>query len=85
MKVDNRKPERALTNVANKTIRYVQRVFSDSIIVVIDLHPADQFSHQLLHSVRAQPANLQDALMVHTVCVLITLHHLSQINQSISQ
>lgn len=53
-------------------------VCSDSIIsgVVIDLHPADQFSHQLLHGVRAQPSHLQDALMVHTVQILITLHHL---------
>ena len=44
-------------------------VCSDSIIgiVVIDLHPADQFSHQLLHSVRTKPADLQHALVVHTV------------------
>lgn len=54
-------------------------VCSDSIIgggVIIDLHPADQFSHQLLHSVRAQPSHLQDAFMVHAVQILITLHHL---------
>lgn len=54
-------------------------VCSDSIIgvvVVIDLHPADQFSHQLLHGVRAQPSDLQDAFMVHAVQIFITLYHL---------
>lgn len=62
-------------------------VCSDSIVsvVVIDLHPADQFGHQLLHSVRAQPADLQDTLVVHTLRVLVTLHHLPQINQLINQ
>ena len=55
-------------------------VCSDSIIsvIIIDLHPADQFGHQLLHSLRTQPADLKDALVVHAVRVVITLHHLSQ-------
>lgn len=53
-------------------------VCSDGLfgVVVVDLHFSDQFGHQLLHGVRAQPANLQDALMVHAVCVLVALHHL---------
>lgn len=53
---------------------------SDSLfgVVVVDLHFCDQFGHQLLHGVRAQPANLQDALVVDAVCVLIALHHLHE-------
>lgn len=44
-------------------------VCSDSItgVVVIDLHLADQLSHQLLHSVRTKSTDLQDALVVHTI------------------
>lgn len=45
-------------------------VCSSNIIgggVVIDLHPADQLGHQLLHGVRAKPADLQDAIVVHTL------------------
>lgn len=63
-------------------------VCSDSItgiVVVIDLHPADQLSHQLLHSVRTQSSDLQDALVVHTLRVLVALHHLTHIDQSIKQ
>lgn len=57
----------------------------DSIVCVItELHSADQFSHQLLHSVRAQLADLQHTFMVHAVWVLIALYHLSVINQSIN-
>lgn len=55
--------------------------FSDrfiKVVIVIDLHPVDQLSHQLLHGVRAQPADLQDALVVHAFRVLVTLHHLKQ-------
>lgn len=48
--------------------------------VVIDLDPADQFSDQLLHSVRAQSSHLQDAVVVHTLRVLIALHHLTPIS-----
>lgn len=88
MIIENRR--KLCKNDVNTTVKYIHSVYvyvcSDSIIgVVIDIHPADQFSHQLLHSIRAQPANLQDALMVHTVTVFVTLHHLSQTNQSISQ
>ncbi|TNN45129.1 hypothetical protein EYF80_044668 [Liparis tanakae] len=41
--------------------------FRDVIVggVVIDIHPADQLGHQLLDRLGAQPADLQDALVVH--------------------
>lgn len=66
--------------------KFMQIVCLDSIVCVItDLHSADQFSNQLLHSVRAQLADLQHTFMVHAVWVLIALYHLSGINQSINQ
>lgn len=45
-------------------------------VVVVDLHFSDQLGHQLLHGLGAQPANLQHALVVHALRVLVALHHL---------
>lgn len=51
---------------------------SDSIfgVVVVDLHFTDEFGHQLLHGLGAQPTDLQHALVVHALRVLVALHHL---------
>lgn len=48
------------------------------VFIVIDLHPADKFSDQLQHGLRAQPANFQDSFMVYTFRVLVALYHLQR-------
>lgn len=55
-----------------------QVAHSDSIfgVVVVDLHFTDQFGHQLLHGLGTQPTDLQHALVVHALRVLVALHHL---------
>lgn len=57
----------------NQVARHSDSIFG---VVVVDLHFADQLGHQLLHGLGAQPADLQDALVVHALRVLVALHHL---------
>lgn len=49
---------------------------SSYVVVVVDLHFADQLGHQLLDGLRAKSTDLQDALVVHALRVLVALHHL---------